>query len=124
MVPMGRSTMKEMILHLPDQTYERLVARATAAHKSPEQWLVEHLAPDLSPQHHEDETHALLAAALDALGFKRVEPETAQRLSQLLDLRKKRTLSHDETDELRALMTEADALEVESLQRLAAALQR
>ncbi len=124
MVPMGLSTMKEMILHLPDQTYERLVARATAAHKSPEQWLVEHLAPDLSPQHHEDETHALLAAALDSLGFKRLEPETAQRLSQLLDLRKKRTLSHDETDELRALMTEADALEVESLQRLAAALQR
>jgi hypothetical protein len=116
-------TMKELLLHLPDHAYEQLVMEAAAAEKSPEQWLLDRLfaqPPPLATV----EPHTLLAAALDALGFQRLEPEKARRLSMLLEARKARALSHDEADELRALMTEAEALEIEGLQRLTAAVQR
>lgn len=116
--------MKEIILHLPDTTYERIAAEASSAHKSPEQWILDRLFPEPSPSAPVAEPHMLLAAALDSLGFQRLEPEKAKRLSALLQVRKSRALSHDEAHELHALMSEADALELESLQRLAAALGR
>jgi hypothetical protein len=116
--------MKEIILHLPDTTYERIAAEAGSAHKSPEQWILDRLFPEPSPSAPVAEPHMLLAAALDSLGFQRLEPEKAKRLSALLQVRKSRALSHDEAHELHALMSEADALEVKSLQRLAAALGR
>jgi hypothetical protein len=116
--------MKEMILRLPDTTYERIIAEAASARKSPEQWILDRLFTEPSPSATVAEPHTLLAAALDSLGFKRLEPEKAKRLSALLQVRKARALSHDEADELHALMAEADSLEVESLQRLAAALGR
>uniref|UniRef100_UPI001C4DED18 hypothetical protein n=1 Tax=Candidatus Entotheonella palauensis TaxID=93172 RepID=UPI001C4DED18 len=50
---------------------------------------------------------------------KRLNAEKAQRLSKLLDLRKTRTLSRSEINELETLMSEADALELEGLQHLA-----
>jgi hypothetical protein len=116
--------MKEIILHLPDTTYERIAAEAGSADKSPEQWILDRLFPEPSPSAPVAEPHMLLAAALDSLGFQRLEPEKAKRLSALLQVRKSRALSHDEAHELHALMSEADALEVKSLQRLAAALGR
>lgn len=70
------------------------------------------------------ESHMLLAAALDALGFKRLGTEKTRRLSELISLRKERPLSPDEVAELSTLMREADVLELESLQRLAATLKR
>ena len=116
--------MKELILHLPDTTYARIAAEAASAHKSPEQWILDRLLAEPNPLAPGGEPHTLLAAALDSLGFRRLEPEKAQRLSALLQVRKSRDLSHDEAHELHALMSEADALEAESLQRLAAALGR
>jgi len=115
--------MKELLLHLPDHAYERLVMEAAAAQQSPEQWLLDRLlAP--SPPVAMAAPHTLLAAALDALGFQRLAPEKATRLSTLLEARHTRALSPDEADELHALMAEADTLELEGLQRLAAAVQR
>ena len=116
--------MKEMILHLPDKTYERLVTQAAAAHISPEQWVLDHLSAEPSSSETIDESHALLTAAMDALGFQRLTPGKAKRLSTLLERHKTRSLSDDETGELQILMTEAEGLELESLQRLAAVLQR
>jgi hypothetical protein len=116
--------MQEITLHLPDTTYERIAAEAAAAHKSPEQWILDRLFTEPSLSAPVAEPHTLLAAALDALGFQRLEPEKAKRLSALLQDRKARALSHDEAHELHALLSEADALEVESLQRLAVALGR
>lgn len=116
--------MKELLLHLPDHAYERLVMEATAAQQSPEQWLLDRLfAPSPLPAA-VAEPHTLLAAALEALGFRCLAPEKARRLSTLLKTRQARSLSYDEADELHALMTEADTLELEGLQRLAAAMQR
>ena len=115
--------MKELLLHLPDHAYERLVMEATAAQQSPEQWLLDRLeAP--SPPGTVTVPHTLLVAALDTLGFQRFTPEKATRLRILLEARHARALSPDEADELHALMTEADALELAGLQRLAAAVQR
>lgn len=114
--------MKEVILTLPDKSYERLVADAASADKSPEQWIIDKLFAEQGAQATAAEMHTLLTAALDALGFKRLAPEKAKRLSALLQVRKERVLSGDETTELLALMTEAEALELESLQRLAATL--
>ena len=116
--------MKELLLHLPDHAYERLVMEAAAAQQSPEQWLLDRLLAQAPPPAAVAEPHTLLAAALDALGFQRLAPEQAKRLSTLLETRKARALSHDEANELHASMTAADALELESLQRLAAAMQR
>jgi hypothetical protein len=115
--------MKEVILTLPDKTYEQLVADAASAQKSPEQWIMDRLLTEQSTQIAAAELHTLLAAALDALGFQRLEPEKTERLSGLLRVRKERPLSGEETAELHTLMAEADALELESLQRLAAALE-
>jgi hypothetical protein len=116
--------MKEIILHLPDTTYKRIAAEAGSVHKSPEQWILDRLFPVPSPSAPVAEPHILLAAALDSLGFQRLEPEKAKQLSALLQVRKSRALSHDEAHELHTLMSEANALEVENLQRLAAALGR
>jgi hypothetical protein len=116
--------MKEIILHLPDTTYERIAAEAGSAHKSPEQWILDRLFAEPSPSAPVAEPHMLLAAALDSMGFQRIEPEKAKRLSALLQIRNSRALSDDEAHELQTLMSEADALEVEGLQRLAAALGR
>jgi hypothetical protein len=122
--PVTVDAMKEIILHLPDMTYARIAAEAGSAHKSPEQWILDRLFSEPSPSAPMAEPHMLLAAALDSLGFQRLEPEKAKRLGALLEVRKGRALSPDEAHELHALMSEADALEVESLQRLAAALGR
>jgi hypothetical protein len=69
-------------------------------------------------------SYLLLAAALDALGFKHLQPQKARRLSELLAVRKARSLSSDEIAELNALMAEADALESESLEHLATTIRR
>jgi hypothetical protein len=116
--------MKEIILHLPDKTYEQLMAEAASAHMSLEEWIVDEISAAASPKVSVEEAHVLLAAALDALGFKRLQHEKARRLSELLAVRKARALSSDETAELNALMAEADALELESLKRLATTLKR
>jgi hypothetical protein len=117
--------MKEVVLTLPDKIYERIVVDATSAHKSPEQWILDRLFTELEQgtQVPAAELNTFLAAALDALGFQRLEPEKAKRLSELLHVRKEHLLSSDEAAELNALMAEADALELESLQRLVATLE-
>jgi hypothetical protein len=114
--------MKELLLTVSDPTYERLKADAAAVQKSPEQWIIDKLSLEDEPQ--TALSSALLTAALDALGFQRLEEIKAKRLSELLTVRKERSLSSEEINELNALMTEADALEIESLQRLAATLER
>ena len=96
---------------------------AATTQQSPEQWLLDRLLVP-SPPGAVAGPHALLAAALDALGLQRLAPEKATRLSTLLEARHTRALSPDEADELHTLMTEADALELEGLQRLVAAVQR
>jgi hypothetical protein len=116
--------MKAMTLHLPDHLYEQLVSAAAAVQKSPEQWIMDRLFTESNLPEAVAEPHMLLAVALDTLGFRRLEPQKCQRLSALLTTRKQRPLSPDETDELQTLMAEADALEIESLQRLATAFER
>jgi hypothetical protein len=115
---------REVILHLPDATYERLAETAAAVHKPLEQWIIDVLTTDTGASAHTVESHDMLAAALDALGFERLEPEKASRLSALLKSRKERTLTGAETAELQTLMDAAHALELASLQCLAAALGR
>jgi hypothetical protein len=102
--------MKAMTLHLPEHLYEQIIMEAAAAQKSPEQWIIDRLFTDAHLPETVTEPHTLLAAALEALGFRRLEPRKAQRLSALLTLRKHHPLSPDEADELQTLMTEADAL--------------
>jgi plasmid stability protein len=116
--------MKEVILHLPDQTYERLRAEAASAHTSLEQWILDKLSTATGPKASVPEAHMLLAAAMDGLGFKRLQPEKAQQLSELLAVRKVRSLSNGETTELNTLLAEAEALELASFERLATALGR
>ena len=36
--------MKEILLHLPDHAYERLVTEAAAVQQSPEQWILDRLS--------------------------------------------------------------------------------
>jgi len=115
--------MKEVTLTLPDKTYKQLVASAASVHKSPEQWIIDRLLTEQGAQAAAAELHTLLAAALDALGLKRLEPEKTKRLSELLSVRKERPLSSEETSELNALLSADDALEVEGLERLAATLE-
>lgn len=116
--------MREVILQLPDAMYERLAAEAVAVHKPLEQWIIDVLTADTGEAAATVASHDMLAAAMDALGFERLEPEKASRLSALLKSRKERALSRDETAELHILMDAANALELASLQRLAAALGR
>lgn len=116
--------MKEVTLSLPDGAYEKLLAEASLAQQSPEQWIVEKLLTAQTAQSAPAELPTLLSAALDALGFQRLSQEKAERLSALLHIRKERSLSDAETAELNVLMTEAETLELESLQRLATALER
>lgn len=114
--------MKEVTLTLPDKAYEQLAIDAAAAHKSPEQWILDKLFAVPASQPEPPETHTLLAAALDTLGFQRLAVEKARRLNELLSRRKAHSSSDEETAELHALLAEADALELTSLQRLAATL--
>jgi hypothetical protein len=114
--------MKEIISHLPDKTYEQLMAEAASARMSLEHWIVDEISTAASPKAAVEEAHMLLAAALDALGFERLQPEKAPRLRELLAVRKARARSRDETAELNALMAEADALELEGMERLATTL--
>ena len=114
--------MKEVTLTLPDKAYEQLAIDAAAAQKSPEQWILDKLFAASESQPEPPETHMLLAAALDTLGFQRLAAEKARRLSELLSRRKAHILSDEDTAELNALLVEADALELASLQRLAATL--
>jgi hypothetical protein len=114
----------KVILHLPDATYERLAEAAAAVHKPLEQWLVDIVAATTRASAYPDESHDMLAAVLDVLGFERLEPEKASRLSVLLQSRQERPLTSDETAELQTLMDTANALELASLQRLAVALGR
>lgn len=116
--------MREVILRLPDAMYEQLAVEAAAVRKPLEQWIIDVLTADIGGSATTAVSHDMLAAALDALGFERLEPEKASRLSALLKSRKERALSHDETAELHVLMDAANALEFASLQRLAAALGR
>ena len=116
--------MHEVILHLPDVTYERLAEVAAAVHKPLEQWIIDVLTADAGGSAHATESHDTLAAALDILGFERLEPEKASRLSALLKIRKERPLTSEETSELQTLMDTANALELASLQRLTAAFGR
>ena len=112
--------MRAVILHLPDATYEWLVAEAAAARKPVEQWMVDILTGDTQALSHEDEPQAMLMATLEALGFKRLPPEQTHRLSVLLKSRKEHPLSRAETTALQSLMDAANFLELTSLQRLAA----
>ena len=114
--------MKELVVSLPDDTYEQLVTNATLAHKSPEQWAVEKLSSELKTEFLPAALNSLLSTAMDTLGFRRLEHEKAERLSTLLQARKARDLSENEAIELRTLIAEAEALELTSLQRLAATL--
>ena len=114
--------MREVLLHLPDATYERLAEEAAAVHKPLEQWIIDVLTADPGASAQAAESHDMLAAALDILGFERLEPEKASRLSALLKIRKERPLTSEETSELQTLMDTANALELASLQRLAVAL--
>jgi hypothetical protein len=116
--------MRQVVLHLPDTIYDRLAKEATASDKPLEQWIIDLLTADMTSVSRATESHEMLAAALDALGFQRLDPVKARRLSVLLTHRQERPLSDDETAELQTLMVEADALELVSLQRLAAALRR
>src|SRR5712691_6880683 len=88
MLPARRNTVREVILHLPNATYEQLAEEAAAVHKPLEQWIVDVLTTDAGGVAHTVEPHEMLAAALDALGFERLEPEKASRLSTLLTSRK------------------------------------
>jgi hypothetical protein len=90
---MGRNTMREVILHLPDTTYERLAGEAAAVDKPLEQWVVDILTTEVGTSAHAAEPHEMLAAALDALGFERLDLEKASRLCTLLRSRKERAVS-------------------------------
>lgn len=116
--------MREVILQLPDATYERLADAAATVQKPLEQWIIEVLTRNAGKAAYPAASHEMLAAALEVLGFERLAPEKADRLSALLQRRKERSLSGDETAELQTLMTEADTLEFASLERLAATLGR
>ena len=116
--------MREVILHLPDTTYERLAEAAAAVHKPLEQWIIDVLTADPGASAHTAESHDMLAAVLDVLGFERLEAEKASRLSALLKSRKERPLTSAGAAELQTLMDTANALELTSLQRLAVALGR
>lgn len=104
--------------------YDQLAAKTSAVHKPLEQWIVDVLAADTGGSTHTAESHDMLTAALDALGFERLDQEKANRLSTLLKSHKERALSSDESAELQTLLAAANALELASLQRLAVALRR
>lgn len=116
--------MREVVLHLPDATYEQLATGATAVDTPLEQWILDILMTALGTSAQTTETHAVLTASLDTLGFARLAPEQTSRLSALLQYHKERPLAPEEQTELQTLMEEAHTLEYASLQRLAAALGR
>lgn len=113
--------MHEVVLHLPDATYEQLATGATAVDTPLEQWILDILMTALGNAAQTTEAHAALTASLDALGFARLAPERASRLSVLLQAQKERPLIPEEQAELQTLMEAAQALEYASLQRLATA---
>ena len=116
--------MREVVLHLPESTYERLVDAAAAVHKPLEQWIVDALTTDVGVSAYAAASCDMLAAALDARGFERLAPEKSRQLSTLLHSRKERSLSSAEAAALQTLMAEANALELASLEHLAATLGR
>jgi hypothetical protein len=116
--------MKDVTLHLPDTTYVQLLAAASSARMSVEQWIIHTISTATNPNAPAEEAHEVLSAALDALGFKRLQTDKARRLSELLAVRKERSLSSDETTELHALMAAAEALELAGLERLATTFKR
>ena len=109
---------------MSDATHKQDTAEPAAVHKPLEPWIVDVLAADTGEAIHIAAFHDRLAAALDTLGFERLDPEKASRLSVLLKSRKEHPLTSDETAELQTLIATANALELASLQRLAAALGR
>jgi hypothetical protein len=116
--------MKAVTLHLPDTTYVQLLAAASSARMSVEQWIIQTISTATNPHAPAEAAHEVLSAALEALGFQRLQPDQARRLSELLAVRKERSLSSDETTELTALMAAAEALELASLERLATTFKR
>ena len=106
--------MKDVTLHLPDTTYVQLLAAASSARMSVEQWIIQTISTATNPHAPAAEAHEVLSAALDALGFQRRQTDKARRLSELLAVRKERSLSSAETTELPALMAAAEALELAS----------
>jgi hypothetical protein len=61
---------KEVILYLPDKTSGPLMAEATSACMSLEQWIIEEISIVANPKAAVEEAHMLLAAALDTPGVK------------------------------------------------------
>src|SRR5262245_7344352 len=117
-------TVREVILHLPDATYERLPEKVEAFHKPLEQWIVDVLTADTGASAHAAESQDMLAAALNVLGFEHLDPEEASLLSAPLKNRHECPLTSDEAAELQTLMDTANDLELASLQRLSIALGR
>jgi hypothetical protein len=64
----------------------------------------------------------LTQRALETLGFKRFPPQKAARLGRLLRLHKKDQLTPQQRREFASLMAEADALELDNLERVIAQL--
>ena len=89
-----------------------------------EQWIIDILTGGPGASAHAAKSHDMLAAALDVLGFERLDPEKASRLRALLKSRQECPLTSDEAAELQTLMDTANSLELASLQRLAVALGR
>jgi hypothetical protein len=71
------ASMKAMTLQLPDHLYEQLIMEAAAAQKSPEQWIMDRLFTESRLSGAMTEPHTLLVAALEAPGFRRLEPQKA-----------------------------------------------
>src|SRR5262245_54320109 len=111
---MRGNAVREILPHLPDATYEQLT-EAAAVHKLLGQWIIDVLTADAGASAHAAESHDMLAAALDILGFECLDPEKASRLSALLKSRTERPLTSDETAELQTLMDAANALALASL---------
>jgi len=70
-----------------------------------------------------EEIRRLTQTALETLGFKRLPPKKAARLSRLLKLHKQKRLTPKQRREFEALMAEADELELNNLERVVAQLQ-
>lgn len=69
-----------------------------------------------------EDIRRLTQAALEGLGFKRLSPKKAARLSRLLKLQKEERLTPKQHREFEALMAEVDNLELNNLERVVAQL--
>jgi len=70
-----------------------------------------------------EDIRRLTRTALEALGFKRLPPQRAARLSRLLKLHKEERLTPKQHREFEALMAETDELELNNLERIVAQFQ-